>query len=403
MAISAAQLGYLLEGIDWRNTLHDTGWLRALKGGFLGDSSRQRNAPLTHKAITALASRLSPHVPLSKTRLETLSLLIVAMISARTVNLSHLACERTGSAQIASTYRRLQRFFQHVSLPEDWSARLVVRLLGLTGTWYLCLDRTNWKIGTRDVNILMLAIATQRFRVPLMWTMLDKAGNSNTDERIALMQRYLALFGAGSIRFLLADREFIGLKWLNFLEDSGIPFAIRVKAGLLVDTREGRRLSLASLLAKCRGVRKFRATFPSQGDRPAVALTFAARRIKGGELLVVASNVSDRNILNAYRRRWSVECLFGDTKTRGLNLEDTRLLIVAKLSLLLAIVALAIAWTNKTASALIGRGKLKRKNHGYYAKSWFRTGFDEVRRLLRSAPLAALDPWASIPKRKRVV
>jgi hypothetical protein len=329
--------------------------------------------------------------------------LIVAVISARTVNLSHLACERAGPVLIASTYRRLQRFFQHVSLPEDWSARLVVRLLGLTGSWHLCLDRTNWKIGARDVNILMLAIATQRFRVPLMWTVLDKAGNSNSDERIALMRRYLALFGAGSVELLLADREFIGLKWLNFLESSSIPFAIRVKAGLLVSTQEGRSLSLRSLLAKCRAARKFRATFPAQGDAEALTLTFAAKRIKGGEWLIVASNVAGQNTLNAYRRRWAIECLFGDAKTRGLNLEDTRLQIAAKLSLLLAIVALAIAWTNKTASALIGRGKRARKTHGHYAKSWFRTGFDEVRRLLRSDPIAALDPWPSIPKRMRVV
>ena len=58
----------------------------------------------------------------------------------------------------------------------------------------------------------MLAIVTRRFRVPLMWTVLDKAGNSNTQERVALMQRYLALFGAESVRLLLAYREFIGLK-----------------------------------------------------------------------------------------------------------------------------------------------------------------------------------------------
>ncbi len=358
---------------------------------------------MSHKTVTALSSRLSPHVSLSKSRLETLSLLIVAMVSARTVNLSHLACERGGSVLIASTYRRLQRFFQHVSLPEDWSARLVVRLLGLTGTWHLCLDRTNWKIGARDVNILMLAITTQRFRVPLMWTVLDKAGSSNTEERIALMRRYLALFGSGSVQLLLADREFIGLEWLTFLKESGIPFAIRVKASMIVITEGGRRLSLQSVLTKCRAARKFQATLPAKGDLEAMTLTFAAKRIKGGELLIVASNVAGQNTLNAYRRRWSIECLFGDAKTRGLNLEDTRMQTAAKLSLLLAIVAIAIAWTNKTASALIGRGKLARKTHGHYAKSWFRTGFDEVRRLLRTNPIAALDPWTSIPKRKGVV
>jgi hypothetical protein len=358
---------------------------------------------LTRKAITALTSTLSPHVPLSKTRLETLCLLIVGVISARTVNLSHIASERAGDVLVASTYRRLQRFFQYVALPEDWSARLVVQLLGVSGPWHLCLDRTNWKIGKRDVSILMLAIVTRRFRVPLMWTVLDKAGCSNSGERVALMRRYLALFGAGSIRLLLADREFIGLKWLNFLDENGVAFAIRVKAGMNIDTEDGRNLSLRSLLAKCRGARKFRATFPRQGEVAALTLSFAAKRVKGGELLIVASNVTDQNTLNAYRRRWSIECLFGDAKTRGLNLEDTRLQIAAKLSLLLAIVALAIAWTNKTASTLIGRGKLKRKTHGHYAKSWFRTGFDEVRRLLRGDPHAAIEPWLNIPKRPRVV
>ncbi|MDB2423767.1 hypothetical protein N9X05_17690 [Paracoccaceae bacterium] len=121
-----------------------------------------------------------------------------------------------------------------------------------------------------------------------------------------------------------------------------------------------------------------------------MTLTFAARRIRGGELLIVASNVANRNTLNAYRRRWAIECLFGDTKTRGLNLEDTRLQIASKLSLLLAIVSLAVVWANRTASTFIGRGTLKRKTHGYYAKSWFRTGFDEIRRLLRSDPCAAV-------------
>ena len=67
------------------------------------------------------------HVDLGKRRLETLCLLITGMIGARTVNLSHLASERQGEVLVASTYRRLQRFFQHVRLGEDWAARLIVR------------------------------------------------------------------------------------------------------------------------------------------------------------------------------------------------------------------------------------------------------------------------------------
>ncbi|MGL5138270.1 MAG: IS4 family transposase [Beijerinckiaceae bacterium] len=344
--------------------------------------------------VAALASKLSPHVGLGKTRLETLCLLIVGVISARTVNLSHLASERAGPVRIASTYRRLQRFFQHVKLPEDWAALVIMRLLGLKGSWYLCLDRTNWKIGRSDVNLLVLAVVTSRLRVPLMWTVLSSSGNSSTEERIDLMRRYLALFGARSIRVLLADREFIGLTWLNFLARSKVPFAIRVRETLMITTEQGKRLDLRSLLAKCRGPRRFTATLEDIGDNKPLTLGFAAKRIKGGELLIIASNLANQNILAAYRKRWAIECLFGDTKTRGLNLEDTRLVMAHKLSLLMAVAALAIAWTAKVASNQLGQSAPPRKPHGYYAKSWFRTGFDELRRAIRTHDNKALRPWA---------
>ena len=74
---------------------------------------------MPHRAITTLQQTLRPHVDLGKSRLETLCLIVVGMVTARTVNLSHLACERPTTALVASTYRRLQRFFQHVRLGAD--------------------------------------------------------------------------------------------------------------------------------------------------------------------------------------------------------------------------------------------------------------------------------------------
>ena len=150
---------------------------------------------MIRKAIDTLSAKISDGLSLSDSRLETLCLLVVGIASARTVNLSHLSGEMPTQAKVESTYRRLQRFFQHVVLGEDWTARLVIRMLGLCGNWHLCLDRTNWKIGRKEINLLVLAVATRRYRVPLIWTVLGKAGNSSTKERIALMKRYLDLFG----------------------------------------------------------------------------------------------------------------------------------------------------------------------------------------------------------------
>ena len=155
----------------------------------------------------ALEATLSGKFSLGKSRLETLACLLIAMVSGRTVNLTHAACHLPGEALHASRYRRLQRFFQHVRLDQDALARLVIGMLNLNRPVLLALDRTNWRIGSKDINILVLAVVTRRFRVPLMWTLLTHQGNSNTEQRIALMKRYLALFSAASIQKVSACRS----------------------------------------------------------------------------------------------------------------------------------------------------------------------------------------------------
>lgn len=56
---------------------------------------------------------------------------------------------------------------------------------------YTTVDRR----GRREINLLVLAVATRRHRLALMWTVLDRPGNSGAAERIKLMDRYLARFG----------------------------------------------------------------------------------------------------------------------------------------------------------------------------------------------------------------
>jgi len=115
------------------------------------------------------------------------------------------------------------------------------------------------------VNILVLAVVTRRFRVPLIWTLLEHGGASETGQRIALMERYLRLFGASSIEALLADREFIrcpaddcaaigerGTEWMKFLNKNKIPFAIRLKENMQIRLEDGSSRQFRTLLRKRR-------------------------------------------------------------------------------------------------------------------------------------------------------
>ena len=66
--------------------------------------------------LAPLLETVRPHFDLSKTRLETLAVLLVGLANGRTVTLSHLASQFPGDAQHGSNYHRLQRFFQFVQL-----------------------------------------------------------------------------------------------------------------------------------------------------------------------------------------------------------------------------------------------------------------------------------------------
>lgn len=329
-----------------------------------------------------LAETLSGQFELSNRRLATLGSLVGGCIASRTVNLSHVAGLVPGHAKISSRYRRLQRFFQHTHLDDGAVARTLVSMLRLRPPFTLCLDRTNWQAGKTDINMLVLAVAGKKARLPLLWTMLDGRGCSDTGERIALIGRFCDLFGKDAIAVLVADREFVGAQWFDFLVETDIPFVIRVKQNHSVVLSDGRRTDVATLFSRrlwrnretCSGLR-----FEGMRPQSASHLALAAKTIGNGERLVLLTNRDPRRAAGFYRRRWQIECLFAETKTRGLNLEDTHMKDPRKLSLLMAVVALAIACAQLAARKIQGRIGIKRASHGYRRKSTFRTGFDALR------------------------
>ena len=139
----------------------------------------------------------------------------------------------------------------------------------------------------------MLALVTRRFRVPLIWSVIEGRGCSDTGMRIALIERYLAHFPAKTIRLLLADRELTGADWMEFLCKNNIPFAIRVRDNLRITTEEGHDLTLRARLRQARRGRSFRARLgtredAAEGDAP--LLNVAAKPLKGDWLIIVQSS-----------------------------------------------------------------------------------------------------------------
>ena len=109
---------------------------------------------------------------------------------------------------------------------------LLYALMGCNGN-VLVMDRSNWKRGKKNINLLTMGILCSHCFIPLVWKQLDKRGNSNFEERKKLVQRFIGLWEklGKSIKkmVLVADREFIGPQWLNYLHQEGIYFVFRLR------------------------------------------------------------------------------------------------------------------------------------------------------------------------------
>ena len=94
----------------------------------------------------------------------------------------------------------------------------------------------------------MLSLIHQGVAFPLLWTVLEKKVCSDTTERIALLEKYLKLFGKDSLSFVTADREFIGRDWFRYLRREKIPFRLRIRENLKVTTARGHKKVFARSL-----------------------------------------------------------------------------------------------------------------------------------------------------------
>ena len=352
--------------------------------------------------LAPLRDTLRPHFNLSKTRLATMAIILFGLANGRTVNLSHLASQFPGKALHASNYRRLQHFFKQVQFDEAVVARFIVSLLNIKGPMILAVDRTNWKLGKADINILVLAIVTRRFKVPLICSFFDHRGNSSTAQRIDLIDRYLRIFEVSSIKALLADREFVGNEWINYLVEKTVPFVIRLREEMYIETDDEQRFQFREFFqGKHRRRGKWKGWISGMAHTSGSPLRFEGQKIKGDELVLVVTNIpAPVNALRLYRKRWGIECLFADAKTRGLNIEDTHMTDHSKLRTLLVLVAIAMTWAYRCASRVMGVRGIPKKSHGRREKSWFRIGFDTLRRWILHDPEKALHAWRkTCPKR----
>ena len=346
---------------------------------------------------------------LSPSKIELLLLLSCCIILSKTTSLWKCAEEVNGvldkDLKASSAYQKLSRFFNNGM--GDKVLRAIFYFIVLlfycsSKESVLLMDRTNWQLGKHKmVNLLVVGVLYKGLLIPLVWQDLHRAGNSNSVQRLDLVDKFLNWWQQTGLAlptlYIVGDREFIGQDWLIGLEKRGLYYVMRLKENrkFQVWYRQDIRDKKARLKVIHRWMRRYQKDYAELviGGEIIANLVICPLKKDGvatKKYLYLITNIDNpKTVSELYALRWQIEVCFKHLKTNGFNLEDTQLEAAHKIELMMGVLVLMYALCIRE-GLLVDEKEGKKVRIKTYkngkkalAKSVFRKGLTRLKRYYR--------------------
>lgn len=311
------------------------------------------NTQYRQKSVRQELNRLYPSPPQGNhsRRLDGLAALINGIVASKSCQFAACASECAGAAKTASRTRNLERVVANkwIDTATYYLPCLVLLLAkalerartnGLP--LYIIIDSTQ----SGSCTTWMFSLAWGKRSIPLCWRVLkQKKGHAPRELPCELLQEIRHLLPDDAAVVILGDGEFDTCAFQSAIAQSGWSYVLRSAINLTIE-HDGESFRFDSL-APARG----ESTFWLES----VAIT-QQRFINGINALVwhdtgykdplyLLTNLdSAPDACAAYRKRFLIETLFSDVKSRGFSFHKTRLKDPEKIHRLLIAVALAYIW-----------------------------------------------------------
>lgn len=291
----------------------------------------------------------------------------------------------------SSHYKRLNRIFRLYAFSSLWLYLLkyVFGLLCLKSD-YLILDGTGWNKGVIRHHYLTLSVVYKGVSIPIYILDLRKRGISSQKERKKIIRKAKKHFNLSG-KILLADREYNGVDWFNFLTENKIDFVIRLKKGnykVAINQADGHtydRLTQKVSKSKIKNKSVAKRVVIGRYIYTFVAMKNPNAKAKDKIIYLLSSlNIPAIAIAAKYPIRWQIEMCFKHLKSNGFDLEKMNVKGIPRQNLMLAIVI--FAYTISICFGLKDYHKVPMKtfenNRVQKAISLFRWGTDNLVQIL---------------------
>ena len=285
-------------------------------------------------------SVLKQWVSLSDSLLCVMTWFTIGFIFATNGTLPRIAAKIPWSTKLPSRTQRLWRWLKNEkvnpfviaeSIASCWLANFRHKRI------YLVIDRT-------DISsthwLLFVGLAYRGRTFPLVWQVLAGKGSTHFRQQRAVLEAIVPMIDSSCTVVLLGDREFRSTALMGFCRRRNWQFGLRLKCDTWI--RANRRwFQLRDISLQPGEKRYYKNVYITRHRRGPYHL--AVYREKGSDdpWYIATDTAADARTLKEFEKRFYVEPMFADFKSRGFDIERTRIQNSDRIDRMILIVVIA--------------------------------------------------------------
>lgn len=276
-----------------------------------------------------------------------LAMMMTGLIRGKSSHFEQIGAKSGARAKYPSRVKQIHRFIknEHVSYESHFMPfiEIVIASLGLT-EFRLSIDSS--QVG-RGCLMLTIGLVYKKRVIPLVWMVYKgKKGHSSAQTQLALLEQVCRLLPADATVLLTGDAEFDGTTVVTWLKNQpNWEYACRTAKNIQVRAAQGDEWHALEALAPAPGESQLvtQVYFTHQDVGP-VNIAFIWNEPEQAHLYLVTSANTLKQAQSWYRRRFKIETLFADVKSRGFGLDKSGIRHPKRMARFVIAVFLAYIW-----------------------------------------------------------
>lgn len=271
-------------------------------------------------------------------RFEVLVHMVSGILCSSSCRLNDLGRCNCKPIQQASKEKQMSRWLEsdHTSYQVHYLPYVESLLSSLSqgGSLAFSIDGSTAGLGCM---VLMFSVIYKNRAIPIVWHVVKaKKGHLPEDTHRSLLRRLAEIVPPNCRVTILGDGEYDGCEWQEDINQQGWEYVLRTGVGRLIETEPGEQVKLGTM-SPAPGQPFFMLYEVRFTQRKYGPVNVLIQHLKGyKEPIYLLSNLTFPHLISAlYKKRFKIETFFSDQKSRGFNIQRSRIEKPEKLAKLL--------------------------------------------------------------------